>query len=138
MILIWSRFKLYYFFRVANIRFNVAKVLQSFIPIVDQSVSNFSFMVWLCISTFSFCIQEELTIYICYLGDWENSQAMPGRAGRGSRCRCPLLFKASTWSNRSSHDDKLNQIPFKFGAIFYDIVVMSMCPSYLILYKHQT
>ncbi|KAL9998805.1 putative armadillo-like helical protein [Helianthus debilis subsp. tardiflorus] len=27
-----------YFFRVANIRFNVAKVLQSFIPIVDQSV----------------------------------------------------------------------------------------------------
>ena len=31
-------------FRVPNIKFNVAKVLQSFISIVDQSVSNYLFM----------------------------------------------------------------------------------------------
>jgi hypothetical protein len=32
---------LQHFFRVSNVKFNVAKVLQSLIPIVDQSVSAY-------------------------------------------------------------------------------------------------
>ncbi|KDO70026.1 hypothetical protein CISIN_1g0068981mg, partial [Citrus sinensis] len=75
--------------RVPNIKFNVAKVLQSLIPIVDQSVSTFSvspfsFMLYLNVNNFNvgfIFAAFPLVLFSClalnYCHRWWRKQSVP-------------------------------------------------------------
>ena len=62
-----------------NIKFNVAKVLQSLIPIVDQSVSSITlFSSSNRFISFGFFSLHEDCEFIYYPGGRENHSAVPG------------------------------------------------------------
>lgn len=83
-------------FRVPNIKFNVAKVLQSLVPIVDQSVSGFTLYTFShptsCIPNFIiYTFELLLEISVINAGGRKDHSAVFSWAEWGPRCWCSFL-----------------------------------------------
>jgi serine/threonine-protein phosphatase 2A regulatory subunit A len=95
--------------RVPNIKFNVAKVLQSLVPILDQSVSSWfssAFVQFCNIIQFSYGLLGNI-MNTNFAGRWEDGETMPCRAERGPWCGRKILCKPGPSGMRPNHDVKL-------------------------------